>query len=118
MERPTNKQFARASAFFLTEELTRDEYNDALADGRDLPVANDFEDWDEDYLESQIDLLAEEFKKQDDKFNELMAASREVSAIITHSVETMWEGDMEEPVDCVKLNNISKELDVLDKLLK
>lgn len=118
MERPTNKQFARASAFFLTEELTRDEYNDILLDGEILPTSEDFEDWDVDYLEQQIELLAEAFKKQDDKFDKLLSAAREVSAVITHSIDDMWEGDLKEPVSCVKLDNISKELDAMDELLK
>lgn len=51
--------FAKASSVFLTEELDGDELNEILEEGKCLPVSEDYEDWDPDYLANAIDQVAE-----------------------------------------------------------
>ena len=53
------KYFKEASAHFLTEELTFEEFDKILKDGEILPICEDYEGWDVDYLEKHIKDIAE-----------------------------------------------------------
>lgn len=55
--------FTRASGLFLTEYLTRDEFNETLENGRSLPLSENYEDWDPDCIEQHIEGTADEMKK-------------------------------------------------------
>ena len=55
--------FYEASRLFLTEPLTYDQFDETLQKGEILPICEDFEGWDPDYLESKIKELAETMKK-------------------------------------------------------
>lgn len=55
--------FYEASGFYLTEYLTYEEFDDILKRGEVLPLAADYEDWDPDYVEEQIEILANKFEE-------------------------------------------------------
>jgi len=57
------KYFREASSEFLTEALSYEEFDKILKDGECLPVSQDFEDWDPDYLEKYIKRVAKKMQK-------------------------------------------------------
>ena len=55
--------FYQASGLFLTEHLTSEEFDNILQKGEVLPICEDYEGWDPDYLESKINEFASELLK-------------------------------------------------------
>tara|TARA_R100000951_G_C2638716_1_gene180168 strand:- start:1472 stop:1678 length:207 start_codon:yes stop_codon:yes gene_type:complete len=55
--------FYQASGLFLTKNLTSDEFDDILQEGRVLPICEDYETWDPDYLKNIIYRFSSELLK-------------------------------------------------------
>ena len=69
--------FKIASAYYLQEEMSYEEFDSILTDGTVLPRGEDYKDWDPDYLEEQIKLLAKGFE---DMFAEAIWEAAEILA--------------------------------------
>lgn len=59
----TTDFFEQASGLFLTENLDYGAFDDILNKGEVLPVSEDYENWDPDYLEGVIEDVAFELLK-------------------------------------------------------
>lgn len=55
--------FYEASGWFLTENLTWEELDKLGHDGIPLPLSEDYENWDFDYVEERIEMLAEDMER-------------------------------------------------------